>query len=110
MKKLIALASTLFATSVVSVGAAVANPASGTQPNSAPVNPIVQPSEVTPEQPVDTRDKTEVKSIDAPVPSVSPSTANQCVGDARFATPPVVNNPHHIRNVVWRNMRSLCAN
>lgn len=122
MKKIIALASTLLATSVVSVGAAIASPAnlttSGqpaawkireTQSNSAPGSSVSQPSNVNQEKPVDVRDKEEVKAINAPIPAVSP-VANQCTGDARFSTPPVVNNPHHVRNVVWRNMRAMCAN
>lgn len=122
MKKIIALASTLFAASVVSVGAAIASPAnlttSGqpaawkireTQSNSAPGSSVSQPSNVNQEKPVDVRDKEEVKEIGTPTPAVSP-VANQCTGDARFAKPPVVNNPHHVRNVVWRNMRAMCAN
>lgn len=31
-----------------------------------------------------------------------------CKGDAARATPPIPNNPTHIRNVVWRNMRAMC--
>jgi hypothetical protein len=43
--------------------------------------------------------------------SISPATAKgtKCYGDALRATPPVVNYPTHIRNVVWRNMRAMCA-
>jgi len=33
---------------------------------------------------------------------------NKCKGDAARATPPVVNYPTHIRNVVWRNTRAMC--
>jgi hypothetical protein len=121
MKKVIALTSTLFAASIISVAAAIASPTSvttsgqpaawktsETQPNSAPANPVSQPSGANQNQPVDAPDKREVKSIDAQVLAVP--RANQCTGDARFSNPPVVNNPHHIRNVVWRNMRAMCAN
>jgi len=31
-----------------------------------------------------------------------------CKGDAARATPPIPNNPTHIRNVIWRNMRAMC--
>ena len=48
-----------------------------------------------------------VKLIDAQVPAVP--KANQCTGDARVSKPPIVNYPHHIRNVVWRNMQAMCV-
>lgn len=120
MKKVIALTSTLFAASIVSVGAAIASPASVTtsgqpaawkaseaQPNFAPANPASQTSGANQNKPIDARDTGEVKLIDAQVPAVLKT--NQCTGDARFSKPPVVNYPHHIRNVVWRNMRAMCV-
>lgn len=33
---------------------------------------------------------------------------DKCKGVAARATPPVVNYPTHIRNVVWRNVRAMC--
>lgn len=43
---------------------------------------------------------------------VSTSTANAtetaCKGDALREKPPIPNHPTHIRNVVWRNTRSMC--
>lgn len=33
----------------------------------------------------------------------------RCTGDAAKATPPVPNNPTHLRNVIWRNMRAMCT-
>ena len=36
------------------------------------------------------------------------ASENKCQGDAARATPPVVNYPTHIRNVVWRNTRAMC--
>lgn len=38
------------------------------------------------------------------------ATETKCTGDTARATPPVPNYPTHIRNVVWRNMRTLCRN
>lgn len=35
-------------------------------------------------------------------------TEFSCKGEANRAVPPVVNNPTHIRNIVWRNMRTQC--
>lgn len=43
--------------------------------------------------------------------SFMPATAAtqlRCTGDAARSTPPVVNRPTHIRNVVWRNVRAIC--
>lgn len=43
---------------------------------------------------------------------ISASTANaaetKCKGDALREKPPVPNHPTHVRNVVWRNTRSMC--
>lgn len=39
---------------------------------------------------------------------VSSATKAACKGDAALAKPPIPNNPTHIRNVVWRNTRSMC--
>jgi hypothetical protein len=36
------------------------------------------------------------------------ATQVRCTGDAARSTPPVVNYPTHIRNVVWRNVRAIC--
>jgi hypothetical protein len=36
------------------------------------------------------------------------TTETHCTGDAARSTPPVVNNPTHIRDVVWKNMRAIC--
>lgn len=41
------------------------------------------------------------------LPAVA-ATGTPCKGDANRSTPPVVNNPTHIRNIVWRNMRMQC--
>ncbi len=41
------------------------------------------------------------------IPTVA-ATGTSCRGDAAYSTPPVVNNPTHIRNVVWKNMRAMC--
>ena len=38
----------------------------------------------------------------------SAATQVKCTGDAVRSTPPVVNYPTHVRNVVWRNMRAMC--
>ncbi|BAU15824.1 hypothetical protein LEP3755_63890 (plasmid) [Leptolyngbya sp. NIES-3755] len=38
----------------------------------------------------------------------NPVKSTKCSGDAARSTPPVVNNPTHIRNVIWRNMRARC--
>ncbi len=112
MKKVTALVSAIFATSVVSMSAAIASPTDLTtsgQPASWKVI-RTQPSATIRNQLVDVRDKGEVKSIETQAPAATTPTANRCIGDAKFATPPVVNNPHHLRNVVWRNMRAMCAN
>ena len=37
-----------------------------------------------------------------------PVTKEICKGDAAMFKPPVPNNPWHIRNVIWRNMRLVC--
>ncbi len=44
------------------------------------------------------------------ISSTSNGFANEavCSGDAAHAEPPVVNNPTHIRNVIWRNTRAMC--
>lgn len=123
MEKVITAASTLVVTSVVSVSAAIASPMYTTtsgqpaawkfgqpQTNAVPTNPVVQPAANTRNnKPNDTPDKGEVKSIEAQTPAPVMPAANRCTGDARFANPPVVNNPHHVRNVVWRNMRAMCV-
>lgn len=51
----------------------------------------------------------EILSI-AFISSISAVKANEnaCKGDARSSTPPVLNYPTHLRNVVWRNTRTLC--
>lgn len=36
------------------------------------------------------------------------ATEKKCTGDAARAKPPVPNYLSHIRNVVWRNTRTLC--
>lgn len=36
------------------------------------------------------------------------ATQVRCTRDAAHSTPPVVNYPTHIRNVVWRNVRAIC--
>jgi len=41
--------------------------------------------------------------------STNPVKPTKCKGDAARSTPPVVNNPTHIRNVIWRNMRAMCS-
>ena len=41
------------------------------------------------------------------IPTVA-ATGTSCTGDAAHSKPPVVNNPTHIRNVVWKNMREIC--
>ncbi|PSB15065.1 hypothetical protein C7B65_25340 [Phormidesmis priestleyi ULC007] len=43
----------------------------------------------------------------ASIPATA-ATRFRCTGDAARSTPPVVNYPTHIRNVVWRNMRAVC--
>jgi len=40
--------------------------------------------------------------------SAAGATEIRCTGDAARSTPPVVNYPTHIRNVVWRNTRAIC--
>lgn len=120
MSKLITAASMLVATSIVSVGAAIASPPHTTvsgQPaawgfgesQTIQTKPTVQPTTGTQDsKPQAAADKGEVKSIDvqssAPVPR-----SNACTGDAASATPPVVNNRNHLRNVVWRNARMACT-
>jgi hypothetical protein len=39
-----------------------------------------------------------------PISTVEPA----CKGDAARPKPPIPNNPTHIRNVVWRNVRAMC--
>ena len=121
MNRLITAASMLVATSIVSVGAAIASPPHTTvsgQPAAwgfresrtiQKIKPMVQPtSDAQDSKPQAAVDKGEVKSIDeSPVAPVSQS--NSCTGDAASAKPPVVNNPHHLRNVVWRNARMACT-
>lgn len=124
IRKAITAASAMIVTFVVSVSAAaIASPThtttSGqpavwkfgqTQMNAAPKNPVAQPAVRSQNsKPNDTRREGEVKSIKAQAPSPVTAAAKRCTGDARFANPPVVNNPHHVRNVVWRNMRMMCA-
>lgn len=121
MIKLITAASMLVATSIVSVGAAIASPPHTTvsgQPaawrfgesQTIQTKPTVQPTTGTQDsKPQAAADKGEVKSIDVQPPAASVSRSNSCTGDAASATPPVVNNPHHLRNVVWRNARMACT-
>lgn len=40
--------------------------------------------------------------------SAANASENKCKGDAARATPPVVNYPTHIQNIVWRNTRAKC--
>ena len=43
--------------------------------------------------------------------SAIPATAAtrfKCTGDAAHSTPPIVNYPTHVRNIVWRNTRAIC--
>lgn len=61
------------------------------QPSSKPVVPSLMPSLTT--------------QATTPVSSAAETT---CKGDAALAKPPIPNNPTHIRNVVWRNMRAMC--
>jgi hypothetical protein len=113
MKEGITVAATLFVSSFVAVGSAIANPAHMTV-SGAPASwrsnqtQQVQPSENNSTKPVDARDKQEVKPIEGQV-SIPTADTTQCTGDAKSSTPPVVNNTHHIRNVVWRNMRMACT-
>ena len=85
MKKIIALASTLLATSVVSVGAAIASPANLTmsgqsttwkiseaRSNSASGSSVSQPSDMNQGKPVDVRDREKAKAINTPTHTVSP--------------------------------------
>ncbi|BAU15966.1 hypothetical protein LEP3755_65330 (plasmid) [Leptolyngbya sp. NIES-3755] len=118
MNQLITAASMLVATSIVSVGAAIASPltVSGQpavwrfgQSRTIQAKPIAQPTLDTQDsKPQAAVDKGEVKSIDE-APAAPISQSNSCRGDAASATPPVVNNPHHLRNVVWRNARMACT-
>lgn len=39
---------------------------------------------------------------------VSSAAETACKGDAALAKPPIPNNPTHIRNVVWHNIRAIC--
>jgi hypothetical protein len=45
----------------------------------------------------------------AAIPVVG-ATETKCTGDAARLTPPVPNYPTHIRNVIWRNKRTMCQN
>ncbi len=124
MQKIIAAVSLLIAGSIVSVSPAIGSPTSFTtsnppttlkrnqlQANNAPVNPVGQPTVNNQNsQPENIPKERDMESmIEAQATAATRSGANQCRGDARFENPPVVNNPHHIRNVVWRNMRTICA-
>lgn len=119
MNRLITAASMLVATSIVSVGAAIANPitVSGQpaiwkfgQSRTIQARPVVQPTpDAQDSKPQAAVDKGEVKLIDVQPPAAPVSRSNSCTGDAASATPPVVNNPHHLRNVVWRNARMACT-
>ncbi|PSB34919.1 hypothetical protein C7B82_01750 [Stenomitos frigidus ULC18] len=46
-------------------------------------------------------------AVSLSIPVVA-ATGKHCTGDLAHLTPPVVNNPTHIRNVVWKNMRAVC--
>lgn len=85
MKKIIALASTLLATSIVSVGAEIASPANLTmsgqsttwkiseaRSNSTSGSSVSQPSDMNQEKPVDMRDKEKAKALDTSTHAVSP--------------------------------------
>lgn len=112
MKREIAIAATLFATSLVSVGSALASPANVTV-SGAPAfwrsNQVQRNSVQLPEaKPVDVRDKQEAKPI-AEQPPAMTSTGFKCTGDARFSKPPVPNYPQNLRNVMWRILRQNCV-
>lgn len=119
MNKLITAASMLVATSIVSVGAAIASPitVSGqpaiwrfSQSRTVQTKPTAQPvTEAQDPKPQAAADKGEVKSIDVQSPAAPVSRSSSCTGDAASAKPPVVNNPHHLRNVIWRNARMTCT-
>ncbi len=114
MNKLITAASMFVATSIVSMGAAIASPitVSGQpaiwrfdQSRTIQTKPMVQPTS-------DAQaavGKGEVKSINVQSPAAPISRSSSCTGDAASAKPPVVNNPHHLRNVMWRNARMACT-
>lgn len=120
MNQLITAASMLVATSIVSFGTAIASPLHTTvsgqpaawrldQSRTIQTKPMVQPtSDVQDIKPQAAVDKGEVKLTDE-APAAPVSQSNSCTGDAASATPPVVNNPHHLRNVVWRNARMACT-
>jgi hypothetical protein len=120
MNQLITAASMLVATSIVSVGAAIASPTHTTvsgqpatwkfgQSLTIQTKPTVQPTTETQDsKPQAAVDKGEVKSV-GESPATPVSRSNSCTGEAASATPPVVNNPHHLRNVVWRNARMACT-
>lgn len=100
------------------MGAAIASPitVSGQpaiwrfgQSQTIQTKPMVQPtSDAQDVKPQTAVDKGEVKSIDVQSPAPVPRS-NSCRGDAASAKPPVVNNPHHLRNVMWRNARMACT-
>jgi hypothetical protein len=46
-------------------------------------------------------------TVASSLPAVA-ATESLCKGNANRATPPVVNNTTHIRNIVWHNMRVQC--
>jgi hypothetical protein len=120
MNQLITAASMLVATSIVSVGAAIASPTHTTvsgqpaawrfgQSWTIHTKPTVQPTSDAQDSNLQGAvDKSEVKSV-GESPAAPVSRSNSCTGEAASATPPVVNNPHHLRNVVWRNARMACS-
>jgi hypothetical protein len=116
MKQFILATSTLAVLATASIFSAIASSSSNTLTTSgmphawqnAPDRNVLQSSKTA--QPID-QSKTSVSqaSTGAKPQSTNPVKSTKCKGDAVRSTPPVVNNPTHIRNVIWRNMRAMCS-